>query len=213
MRQKVDELLIKYDKYLPRPSQYSFMMSKREKELFDLTIKDSKVYLEFGMGGSTFHALQKTSAKVYSIDSSREWIKLMRQYWYIRFMELTRLRLVYANVGPVKEWGVPIGNDSSRFPNYSAGIFKKIRKEKVDTVLVDGRFRVACTLRTILECHANKDLQILIHDFWDRPHYHIVLKYLDAVVRADTLGVFEVKKGIDLNAVHQDYEAYKYNFT
>jgi hypothetical protein len=211
--QKINDLLRKYDKYLPRPSHYSFMMSANEQELFDLSIRDSKVYLEFGMGGSTFHALQKSSAKVYSIDSSREWIKLMREYWYIRFMELTRLSLIFADVGPVKEWGVPIGDNPALFPNYSAAIFKTIRKEKVDTVLVDGRFRVACTLKTILECHPNKNLQILIHDFWDRPHYHIVLRYLDAVVRADTLGVFELKKGIDLNAVRSDYEAYKYNFT
>jgi hypothetical protein len=138
----------------------------------------------------------------------------MRRYFLIRFNERKRLFLFYVDVGPTKEWGVPVGTGSSYlFPDYSARIFQLIKKERVDTVLVDGRFRVACTLKTILECHGNDKLLILIHDFWNRAHYHIVLKYLYEVERADTLGVFVLKTGIDLNAVAQDYEAYKYNFT
>ena len=212
LTQKVDELSLRYDRYLPRPKHYSFVMSAAEQELFDRSVKKSKLYLEFGMGGSTFHALQKSNARIYSIDSSQEWINKMREYWYIRIMELTRLSLIFVDIGPVKQWGRPIGDNPALFPNYSAGIFKTIRKDKVDTVLVDGRFRVACTLRTILECHANKRLQILIHDFWNRPQYHVVLRYLDVVAQRDTLGVFEVKKGIDLNAVQSDYETYKFDF-
>src|SRR5215203_1130862 len=106
LNQKIEELLEKYDKYLPNPSYYSFIMSEKEKELFDLSIKDSKVYLEFGMGGTTFRALQKSRAKVYSIDSSREWIASMREYFFIRYMERRRrLSLFFMDVGPVKEWG------------------------------------------------------------------------------------------------------------
>jgi hypothetical protein len=188
-------------------------MSPGEIALFDKTIEEAKVYLEFGMGGSTFRALLKSRAKVYSIDSSLEWLAAMRQYFLIRFLEKKRLFLFYVDVGPTKEWGVPVGTGSSYlFPDYSARIFQLIKKETVDTVLVDGRFRVACTLKTILECHANDKLLILIHDFWNRPHYHIVLKYLCEVERADTLGLFVINTNLDLNAVAQDYETYKYNF-
>jgi hypothetical protein len=212
LKRKFKNLRKKLDIYAPNPSFYSFIMSKAEVELFDRTIINSKAYLEFGMGGSTFRALQKSKAKIYSIDSSRDWIKQMRKYLYIRYMEWGRLKLFHTYIGPTKEWGVPTGDEfRDSFPNYSARIFKLIEKESIDTVLVDGRFRVACTLKTILECHNNASLKILIHDFWNRAQYHIVLKYLIAVSRADTLGVFEIKKDIDLDQVKQDYDNYKFN--
>ena len=76
--------------------------------------------------------------------------------------------------------------------------------------MIDGRFRVACTLKTISECYKNRDLEILIHDFWDREEYHILLKYLHEVDRADTLGVFVIKTNFDLIAIMKDYDLYKY---
>ena len=77
--------------------------------------------------------------------------------------------------------------------------------------LIDGRFRVACTLKLILECHKNSDLKILIHDFWDREEYHVVLRYLDIVDKADTIGLFSIKEPVDLESVRTDYGAYKVN--
>ena len=213
LKKFIKSKLVQYDNCSPWPKHYSFRMTKQERQLFDTTVKHAKVYLEFGMGGSTFRALQVSDAKVYSVDSSREWLGKMRRYWLIRYKEmLKRLFLFYVDIGPVGKWGFPMSAEKESFSNYSAAIFQSIRKEAVDTVLIDGRFRVACTLKTILECHSNACLQILIHDFWIRPEYHIVLKYLDTVDQADTLGVFKLKKEIDLKAVQKDYDAYRFDF-
>jgi hypothetical protein len=84
-------------------------------------------------------------------------------------------------------------------------------RDPVDTVLVDGRFRVACTLRTILECHQNTNLRILIHDFSGRENYQVLRKYLHEVARVESLAVFTVKEDLDISSVMSDYEQYKYD--
>lgn len=200
-----------YDKYSPRPLLYTFRMSDSEQLLFDKIIRNASLYLEFGMGGSTLRAIQISKAKIYSIDSSQDWINLMREYFIIRRMEKKRLSLCYVDIGETGDWGYPNGLDSKElFPNYSASIFDVVQGKKIDVVLVDGRFRVACVLKTILECHSNDKLMILIHDFPKRDHYQVVLKYLDIIESIDTLYVFNLKNNIDLTSVKIDYEEYKY---
>ena len=56
----------------------------------------------------------------------------------------------------------------------------------------------------------NDNLIILFHDFWNREHYHVVLKYLETIDRADSLGVFKVKENINKDEIFQLYEKYKY---
>jgi hypothetical protein len=213
IKTEIKKIIAEIDKTLPKAMFYSFIMSPKEKKLFDKRIKNSKEYLEFGMGGSTFRVLQKSKANVYSIDSSSDWISLMREYRQIRKMERKkRLSLFHVNIGPTRAWGRPIDNShKEKFPNYSSHIFNLVDKEVIDTILIDGRFRVACALKTILECHKNKKLQIIIHDFWNREEYHVLLKYFDIIDQAESLGVFMIKKSIDLNAIVEEYELYKYN--
>ena len=212
IRTKFKKGLTEIDKFLPKAMFYSFIMSRKEKKLFDKRIKNSKVYLEFGMGGSTFRVLQKSNAKIYSIDSSLDWISFMREYRQIKKAEKDRLSLFHIDIGPTRDWGRPKSNEHrEKYPNYSAKIFRQIDKKNIDTVLIDGRFRVACTLKTILECQQNKNIQIIIHDFWNREQYHSVLNYLDVVDRIDSLGVFAIKKHLDFNSVKNDYELYKYD--
>ncbi len=196
----------------PPPSAYPFAMAESEKELFDKTTADAKVYLEFGSGGSTIRVLEKTKADVYSVESSVEWIKTMREFAFVRHAERKRLLLFHADIGPTLELGRPAGPECKElFPRYTTTIFRKVKPATVDTVLIDGRFRVACAMKTILECHNNRPLRILIHDFWNREAYHIALKYLTETARAETLGVFAIKKDIDLNSVKETYEQYKYD--
>jgi len=186
-------------------------MSKNEKIIFDRAIKKSRYYLEFGLGGSTLRAIQKSKAKIYSVESSAEWMACMREYIIIRYFENKRLFVTFVDIGHTREWGLPASDDARNlFPSYSSNIFKVINNKAIDLALVDGRFRVACTLKIILECHANNNLEILIHDFWNREEYHVVLKYLDTVDKADTIGLFSIKKNVDLNLVKRTYEAYKF---
>ncbi len=117
------------------------------------------------------------------------------------------------DIGKTKEWGKPVDDSSKHlFPKYSSDVFISIDPTKLDTVFIDGRFRVACVLQTILNVFSNKsnDTIILIHDFWNREQYHSVLHYLEIVEKVDTLGVFKIKDNVDLKKVQKDYDIYKY---
>ena len=188
------------------------MMSEDEKKLFDDTIKHSKNYLEYGLGGTTLRSIQKSGANIFSVDTSEAWIEYMRQYLIIKKNENKRLSIFYLDIGPTRQFGYPVSTkNKSSFPLYSSDIFKRIDKDIIDLVMIDGRFRVACTLKIIIECYSNPELRILFHDFWDRPQYHILLKYLDTIDAADTLGLFSIKKAPDPDELAQDYDNYKYN--
>jgi hypothetical protein len=202
------------NKHLPFPIKYPFMMTAEEKNLFENTVKDSAFYLEFGSGGSTIRTLLKTKAKVVSVESHMDWLKVMRAYYFIRRMEKkNRLILYHANIGQTGAGGKPVNDDEKHlFPVYSAKIFNLITEKEIaeiDTVFVDGRFRVACVLNTILQCHANKRLAIMIHDF-EREKYHILLKYLTVNKSADSLFLFKIKDDIDFKQVGLDYEQFKF---
>ena len=212
LKAKVKKMINEMDKNLPRAFFHSFIMSNKEKKLFDNRIKDSKVYLEFGTGGSTFRVLQKSNAIVYSIDSSADWIDLMREYRQIRKAEsIGKLSLFHVEIGPTREWGRPIGTKyKEMFPNYSSKFFNLIDKKVIDTVLIDGRFRVACALKTLLECYQNNNLQIIIHDFSNRAQYQVLLNYFDVVDKVESLVVLRIKNNIDINSISDTYELYKY---
>ncbi|PID42422.1 MAG: hypothetical protein CSB48_10150 [Proteobacteria bacterium] len=210
LRAIIKNIIQRIDMLSPHPFFYPFVMSRDEKIAFDEAIGKSGNYLEFGLGGSTLRALQRSEAKIYTVESSPEWIGHMRKYFILRRSENKRLHIFPVNIGPTGDWGYPEpGNDPDLFAAYSSSVFDSIDRKSIDLVLVDGRFRVACILKIILSCHDNQQLNILIHDFWNRQQYHVVLKYLDVIKKVDSLGVFSIKDDIDMESVQKDYESYK----
>jgi len=212
IKEAVKNVIRKLDQYSLYPLFYPFVMSKNEMALFDKLISQSENYLEFGLGGSTIRVLLKSRAKVYSAESNPEWISHMRKYAVLRYHENKRLFIFPVDIGPSQKWGYPESDSYQKhFHNYSTNILHNIEPEILDMVFIDGRFRVACTLNIISECHRNDDLKIIIHDFWNREHYHILLKYLDVIDKVDTMGIFSIKNNINLSLVAEDYEVYKLN--
>ncbi len=208
----ISSTLTYVDRYSPYPKRYEFKMSENEKVFFDNAVKHCRNYLEFGSGGSTLRAIQKSKARIYTVESSPEWLAHMRKYLILRLPEQKRVFIFPVDIGPTEKWGRPASEKSEHlFESYSSAIFNEIDTQEIDLVLIDGRFRVACTLKTILECQNNNELRILIHDFWNRGQYHVLLKYLDTIDRVDTIGLFSIKKKIDLQSVKTDYESYKNN--
>ncbi len=106
------------NKYLPVPLKYKVWMSKKELACFDLYIRNSRNYLEFGCGGSTIRAIVKSHCQVVSVESSAEWIKELREYTLINRAERRdRLKFIEINIGPVGERGFPTdGNFRPEFP-------------------------------------------------------------------------------------------------
>ncbi len=188
-------------------------VSSSEKLLFDKYVRNSKKYLEFGCGGSTFHMLEYTDADVISVESDKNFIDYISKYGVIKNLDRkSRLKFYHIDIGEIKSWGWPLDySKHDNYPNYSKLIFSSLDPKfvkDIDTVFVDGRFRVACVLSVLLNC--NKNVTIIIHDFTNRDHYHILLNFIEKVESADTLVVFRVKQNIDLDEVHKLLEKYQY---
>lgn len=173
-------------------------------------INSASQFLEFGAGASTLYAASVPSIKkIDSVESSAEFVdeNLKPNPVISEALSAGRLQFHIIDIGKTLSWGYPASFwKKYRWPDYSFRIFRQ--KSEHDLVLIDGRFRVACTLNTIL--NTPEHCKILIHDFWNRPHYHIVLDFLETHAEVDTLGVFTKKAKIDQRQVKSLIDKYKY---
>jgi hypothetical protein len=181
-------------------------MSKGEIALFEKHIKQASAYFEFGSGGSTKLAARNNVA-IYGVESDKFWVDTLHK----ETGELCKVE--YVDIGPTKEWGYPVDNSHhERFVDYSEAILKY--EHAFDLILVDGRFRVACTLNAIKHTLENRkidsDTRIFIHDFWNRADYHPVLEFLEKEDAVESAGVFRLKKNINMAMLEAMLEKYKY---
>lgn len=179
-------------------------MSLPERNLFKKSLQESKHYYEFGSGGSTVWAV-KEGLTVKGVESDAKWVNALKN-------ELgEKCQVDAVDIGPTKEWGFPVSmQQASKFPSYSKAIHQ--HEEAFDFILVDGRFRVACTMAAIqhilLHSEAPKNARIFIHDFWNRPHYHVVLPFLEKVDKVESAGLFKVAENVKNEDVAALWEQY-----
>ncbi|MCF7980158.1 MAG: hypothetical protein K9L82_19540 [Chromatiaceae bacterium] len=179
-------------------------MSPSERQLFKRCLKQATSYFEFGAGGSTVSAVCQ-GLIVQGVESDPEWVEALKA----KLGEACQLEVV--DIGPTGDWGIPTSKAASaRFPDYSRAI--QAHDKAFDLILVDGRFRVACSMMAIqhlLDKHPQpRKARIFIHDFWNRPSYHVVLQFLDVVEQVDTAGVFRVKADLDRAQIEATWKMY-----
>jgi len=137
--------------------------------LFRDALRHSDRYAEYGSGASTVFADRTGTRDLVSVETDPIWANRLR----LRLSQ--RARIVHVDLGPVGPWGRPQSLDfSDNFERYFAGAF--IDKFAPDTILIDGRFRVACFLTCLLR--ADKGTRIIWDDYVHRPSYQIVEKIL-----------------------------------
>jgi hypothetical protein len=127
---------------------------------------------EFGIGESTDIAAATNLPRYAGVDSSSEWVKMVRDRAPDRF------RFFFADVGKTGEWGVPVDDNGKRRASTSkmmldyqiAPLF--LEKKPFDVYMVDGRWRVACVMACFLHAmHTGGDLKkirVILHDFRER---------------------------------------------
>lgn len=173
-------------------------MTAAEVTQFELQLAGLASLLEFGCGGSTLVAARQVR-RIVSVDSDPVWLGKVQAEVAHEVVEFTPF---HADIGPVGEWGYPVHESRIRdWPRYHTQIWRGLSGSP-DAVLIDGRFRVACLLQSIIHC--KPDCIFLFHDFSDRPDYHVVLRHADVLARVDTLAVLRTKAQIDGTAVLHD---------
>lgn len=197
-------------KRIPKPEAETFpvpdapFMTDAERQLFKQVLQQASRYFEFGSGGSTVWAVNE-NLTVKGVESDAKWVNALKE----KLGEECQVDAV--DIGPTKEWGYPVSTQqSSKFPAYSKAIH--LHEEAFDLILVDGRFRVACTMAAIQHIleHSKKpqNARIFIHDFWNRPHYHAVLPFLETVEKVESAGLFKIAKNANKAEVAALWEQY-----
>ena len=171
-------------------------------ELFRAGLARATVYGEYGVGdGSTLFVLTKSECVVHAVDSSEEWAERVR----VKSGGNPRLRIDVIDLGPVGESGRPLSYEKSEnIVGYVSSLWH--RELTPDFVLIDGRFRVACFLYSLLNAQAGTI--IIFDDYTPRPYYFIV----EDVVRPRQIhgrqALFEVPAAFDRERAQSLFERF-----
>lgn len=163
--------------------------------MFDKYISNAKYYAEFGSGGSTYQASVKSNIiKIYSVESDKEWIdklklKIPNNVFY-------KCNFLYCDMDTIpNKWGYPGPKSNiNDWINYNNALNINLSdedKKKIDLILIDWRFRVAC----IMNCYnfINNDTIILFDDFTCREYYNVILNFFDIIETAGRMVALKKK--------------------
>ncbi len=168
------------------------LMADAEVALLTSFLRQSRRYFEFGCGGSTFVASRTVAGRVTAVDSSAPWLERMREACRGEGGR-AELNLIHVDIGPVGELGMPVDPATrDRWPAYYETVWRHPGSLDADLFLVDGRFRVACFMKTLLNC--SPDAVIMIHDF-TRPYYQVIRQVAREIASVDSLSAFLPKPG------------------
>lgn len=165
---------------------------------FESTLATSKCYLEYGCGGSTLYACQIAKVPcVIAVDSDKSWISRVQEN--LGNSGSTELYIQYCDIGVVGNWGKAKTRDRiDTFWQYMCMPWDLAQEKRLvpDTVLIDGRFRVASFLYTLIA--AEEGVKVLFDDYFDRPHYFVVERFCKPTERRGRMAVFSVCKHFNL---------------
>ena len=169
-------------------------MTEKELNLLQQKMSQTTNYLEFGSGRSTILAAQTANIKkITSVESDADFWKqqVCSDVCIQDAITSKRLCPLLINIGPSTKWGYPLDTSCKQnWPLYHSTAFEG--NFAYDLVLVDGRFRIACILQTCLHC--SSDTQLLVHDFFNRPYYFVVLPFFHIEHREDSMVVLILNK-------------------
>jgi len=184
-------------------------MTDQEQACFSQFLRRAASYVEFGCGGSTLLASKLVSGAVTSVDSSKKWLKRVRAESR-KNADCLPPKLIHVDIGRIGKWGRPIDRSTiDRWPEYSSGIWNVPGTRDADLYLVDGRFRVACFMQTLLHC--KPDALVLFHDYICRPKYHVVEAFARPVFACGTLCGFVRRSDFDQTCAGATLQRYRTN--
>jgi hypothetical protein len=175
-------VLAKRVRHVDVPSQPDF--DEPATTYFLAQLEQARNYLEYGSGGATILANRFVNTLV-SVDCDGHRISDVRR----RLAEEGRralTRLIHVNIGLTMERGMPVFTKPTRrrvrrWEDYAIAPWRYFRSiaQQPDLILVDGRFRVACVLESLLSLSPLSNAQILVDDYADRPHYQLIERFAD----------------------------------
>ena len=184
------------------------MMSKPEIELFKLYIEGARNYLEYGCGGSTYLVSMNPNIQfIASVEGQETWINKCLDIKPINnLLKNNMIAFHYIDYNAGTDCGKPINNEKmGNYKSYS-DVVSLYPVGKFDIVLVDGRFRVACTLK--LYNYIDSKARVLVHDYMNRPEYKCIEEFFDIIDYSDTMAVFVKNSVINYDDLEEYIDYY-----
>lgn len=152
-------------------------------------VGDGSVVLEYGSGGSTFVALDKGAAHVTTVESDSAWAARLETALGAAYAS-DRFSVRHVDVGKTGDWGRPVNRaGSGRYHLYPCAVWDAPEFQQPDVVLIDGRFRTACFVTTLLS--TKSPVTILFDDYVSRDNYHWVETLCPVSEIAGRMAVFK----------------------
>jgi hypothetical protein len=190
-------------------------LDEESAEYFRERISKSQVYLEYGSGGSTIVA-SKNTKQMFTVESDAAFLRAVKKRLKSIAEPHSQVTLIFVNIGITEEWGIPIfkrptKRRAARWGRYVTAPWEKLRTRGIepDTILVDGRFRVACVLQSILNLSSRSNCFILVDDYLDRPEYRAVEEFTDIHAVYGRMVVIVKKEKFDAEGCRQRLVEYQ----
>jgi len=171
--------------------------------LFRDVLSRTTRYLEYGTGGSTVLAWDSADI-VVAVESDARALTAVHRALSAATRRPALSNLIHADIGLTRGWGAPLFTRPTParlalWANYAMAPWDFFRQHAIapDTILIDGRFRVACALASLLNLEARSPCLLLLDDYGDRPHYHAVEAFADLVSTHGRMAVFRKKAAFD----------------
>ncbi|WP_147414293.1 hypothetical protein [Sphingomonas gilva] len=163
----------------------------------------AKVYLEYGAGGSTVEAVQ-SAAHVVSVETDGRYLAAVARR-VAGIAGRGAFHPVHVDIGWTSKWGQPVVTRRSsarlaRWRRYPSAPWAVLEKEGLvpDFIFVDGRFRLASVLESLLRLPDGSDCLIMFDDFEGRAAtYGRVLEFAEDVQRLDGTIAFRRRRDFD----------------
>ena len=151
----------------------------------------ASVVLEYGSGGSTVLAAEMPGKQVFSVESDPVWAAGI-QTWLDTAGLAAQVTLHVVDIGPTGDWGAPVSDEGWRhYHHYPLSVWDRGDFQHPDVVLIDGRFRAACLMATMLRIE--RPVTVLFDDYVDRKFYHRVEAFAEPVAFIGRMARFELE--------------------
>jgi hypothetical protein len=173
-----------------------------ERERFYAELKPCTTYLEYGSGGSTLAALS-TVPNVISVENDRAFYRAVTRE--ARSLGRAQYFPIFVDTGRTSEWGLPTAQRLTplriqRWRRYVKAPWIVIERNNLfpQFIFVDGRFRVACALESLLRLPGTSDCHILLDDFQQyEGAYFPIFEFVDDMERLGRAVIFRRARNLD----------------
>ncbi len=170
---------------------------------FEERLKLCRCFVEYGCGGTTLYAANHAKVPaVFSVDTGANWISKVST----NLSSDVNISLAHVDLGPVGDWGVPASTiHYNRFWEYPTIPWTQCWASGAvpDTILIDGRFRVACFLYTLLKSRIGS--HILFDDYFTRPEYFVAERFSPVRYKQGRMAVFVADREFNIGELVAEF--------